>query len=106
MKNIQGIVDKIRDIAAAGDVPVLGIGPAEALANEPPGFRPEDRLPGARSLVCFGIPVPRGVYHPGPYGTETIWRSQSLHYRRLDSLSVRFAAVIEETGEAALPVFG
>lgn len=103
---MRKVMDRIREIADAEDIPVLGVGPAEGMADEPPGYRPEDRLPGAQSLVCFGIPVPEGVYRPGPYGTETIWRSQSLHYRRLDSLSVRFAALIEETGETALPVFG
>jgi hypothetical protein len=100
------LLNRIREIADSEDIAVLGTGPAGGMANEPPGFRPEDRLPGARSLLCFGIPVPRGVYRPAPYGTETIWRSQSLYYRRLDSLSVRFAALIEETGQVALPVFG
>ncbi len=103
---MKEVVDRIKEIAHAEGVPVLGIGPAKAMADEAPGFRPEDRLPGAQSLVCFGIPVPKGVYRPGPYGTETIWRAQSLHYRRLDSLSVRIAAIIEESGETALPVFG
>lgn len=106
MESVQGIVDKIRDIAVAENVPVLGTGPAAAMANEPQGYRPGDLLPGARSLVCFGIPVPRGVYLPAPLGTETIWRSQNIYYRRLDTLSIRFAALLEERGEQAVPVFG
>ncbi len=100
------IADEIRDIANSENVPVLGIGPAAALAGEPPGYRPHDLLPGAQSLICFGIPVPRGVYRSFPFGTETIWRSQNLYYRRLDTLSVRFAALLEDSGAQAIPVFG
>lgn len=37
-------------IASAPDVPVFGIGPAVALASELAGRRPDDLLPGARSL--------------------------------------------------------
>ncbi len=99
------IMHRIREIADAEDVPVLGVGPA-GMKDEQPGYRPQDLIPGARSLLCFGIPVPRGAYRPAPYSTETVWRSQNLYYRRLDGLSVRFAALIEETGESAVPVFG
>lgn len=45
----NSIAASIRRIAHAEDVPVLGIAPAAALADEPPGRRPEDLLPGAPS---------------------------------------------------------
>jgi hypothetical protein len=56
------IVDQIRKIAEDENIPVWGIGPASKMAGELPGHRPADLLPGAQSLVCFGIPVPRSVY--------------------------------------------
>ena len=99
-------VEQIRKITDQENIPVLGIGPASEMADEKPGHRPEDLLPGAQSLVCFGIPVPRGVYQMPAYGLETIWRSQNLNYRRLDTLSVRFSALLEENGESAVPTFG
>ncbi len=100
------IEKKIQNIAVSENVPVLGFGPALALANEPEGYRPDDLLPGAKSLICFGIPVPQGAYRPFPFSTDTIWRSQGLQYRRLDTLSMRFAALLEDTGAQALPIFG
>jgi epoxyqueuosine reductase QueG len=100
------IVEEIHKIAESERIPVLGIGPASKMANESPGHRPEDLLPGARSLICFGIPVPRQVYRMPTYGLETIWRSQNLYYRRLDTLSIRLAALLEESGEQAVPVYG
>lgn len=100
------IVEEILKIVEDENVPVLGIGPASKMANEPPGHRPEDLLPGAQSLICFGIPVPRGAYRMPIYAVETVWRSQNLNYRRLDTLSIRFAALLEASGERAVPIYG
>jgi epoxyqueuosine reductase len=102
----ETIVEKIRKIAADEQVPVWGIGRAAEMAGERPGHRPEDLLPGAQSLICLGIPVPRAVYRMPTYAVETVWRSQNLYYRRLDTLSVRIAALLEEGGERAVPVYG
>jgi epoxyqueuosine reductase QueG len=100
------VVDEIRKIAAEEQIPVLGIGPASEMAGELPGHRPEDLLPGAQSLVCFGMPVPRRVYQMPNYMLETVWRSQNLNYRRLDTLSMRFAALLEASGAQAVPIYG
>ncbi len=100
------IVDEIRRIADWEDVPVWGIGPASRMADERPGHRPEDLLPGAESLICLGIPVPRGVYDMPTYGVETVWRSQNILYRRLDELSARIAALLEERGAQSVPLYG
>ena len=100
------IADEISKLAKAENVPVFGIGPASAMATEKPGHRPEDLLPGTKSLICFGIPVPEAVYHMPTYGLETTWRSQNLHYRRLDTLSMRFTTLLEEHGEKAVPIYG
>jgi len=100
------LADALHEVAAEERIPVMGFGPASALANEPPGHRPQDLLPGARSLICFGLPVPRGVYRTPAYPLETVWRSQNLNYRRLDTLSLRLAALLEGTGAAAVPIYG
>jgi len=98
--------DKIRKIAEEEHIPVLGFGPASEMAGEPPGHQPEDLLPGARGLVCFGLPVPKGAYQTPAHALETVWRSQNLNYRRLDSLSMRMAALLEENGARAVPIYG
>jgi epoxyqueuosine reductase QueG len=76
------------------------------MACEPPGRRPGDLLLGAQSLICFGLPVPKGVFATPVNTLETVWRSQNLNYRRLDSLSMRVAALLEEVGATAVPVYG
>ena len=99
------ITEEICKIAEDEHVPVLGFAPASKMASEPPGYRPQDLLPGAQGLVCFGIPVPRAIYRTPTDAAEMICRAQSLYYRRLDTLSVRFAALLEEKGEQAVPIF-
>ncbi len=105
-KDIKMIETAIQNIADSEKVPVLGFGPASAMADEPANYRPEDVLPGAKSLICFGIPVPRGAFRPFYFSTDIIWRSQGIYYRRLDTLSLRFAALLEDTGAQAVPIFG
>jgi epoxyqueuosine reductase len=100
------IVEQIRQMAEEEQIPVLGFGPASEMAGERPGHRPEDLLPGARSLICFGLPVPQGVYRTPSYTLETVWRSQNLNYRCLDTLSMRIAALLEDTGARAVPIYG
>jgi epoxyqueuosine reductase QueG len=100
------IVETIRKLAEEQDIPVLGFGPAADMAGERPGHRPEDLLPGAQSLICFGLPVPQGVYHTPTHTLEAVWRSQNLNYRRLDTLSMRIAALLEEQGARAVPIYG
>jgi len=99
-------IDQIRKIAEDEQIPAWGIGPASKMAGEAPGHQPGDFLPGAQSLLCFGIPVPRSVYEMPACGLETAWRSQNLYYRRLDTLSIRIAALLEDNGARAVPTYG
>jgi epoxyqueuosine reductase QueG len=100
------IADQIRQLAGEAGIPVIGFGPASAMAAEAAGRRPEDLLPGAAGLVCFGFPVPKGVYGTPAHTLEIVWRSQNLTYRRLDTLSLRIAALLEAAGERAVPIYG
>jgi len=99
-------LNDIADILTSEGVNVWGAGPSESMEDERPGYRPSDLVPGARSVVCFGIPVPRGIFDQKHHAVDGIWRTQNLYYRKLDSLSVRLAARMEEGGERAVPAFG
>jgi epoxyqueuosine reductase len=104
--SVGAITERILAAAEAEGVPVIGMGPCGTMDSEPQGYRPRDLLPGARSLVCFGLPVPEAVYFAASRRVETIWRAQNLYYRRLDTLSLRLAEIVEEDGARALPLFG
>jgi epoxyqueuosine reductase len=103
---VETIMTAIRHLAENEGAAALGIGPSAAMENGPAGYRPSDFLPRARSLICFGLPVPRSVYGNTSQSTELIWRSQNLLYRRLDTLALAIAQAVEEHGAGAAPVFG
>lgn len=100
------VLDEILKVAKGENIPVFGIGQASEMADELSGYRPEDFLPGVRSLVCFGIPVPRNVYLTPRWNLEAAWRSQNLLYRRLDTLALRFSVLLEESGAQSTPIYG
>jgi epoxyqueuosine reductase len=100
------ILDEVLKTLKAEQIPVWGLGSASRLADEPVGHRPEDLLPDAQSLICFGTPLPRAVYVMPTHEMETVWRSQNLLYRRLDTISMHIAALLEQHGASALPTFG
>jgi len=100
------ITDEILKLVENEQIPVFGIGSVSGMSNEPIGHRPEDLLPGAQSMICFAVPLPHDVYRMPLYTTESVWRSQNLLYRRLDTYSIRIATLLEENGERAVPIFG
>ncbi len=104
--DMTALGDRILAIAVEEGIPVLGIADAEEMEDEPPGARPSDLVPDARSLLVFGLAVPAAVYQTAAHRTEVVWRTQNIYYRRLDQLSLRFAALLEERGERSIPVFG
>jgi len=103
---MNDVLNDIADILRSEGVSLWGTGPSEPMEDEQPGYRPFDLVSGARSLICFGLPVPRGIFAQKRHVVESNWRTQNLYYRKLDSLSVRLAARLEEDGERAVPVFG
>lgn len=110
-KYMNHILDSILDAAKKWDIPVLGIGPCGETGNRSPEARQDDRLPagmlpGAQSQISFGIPVPAAVYAAGAHPLEMVWRSQNLLYRRLDTVSLVLAQILERNGVRAVPVFG
>jgi hypothetical protein len=96
--NTIALIEKIKNIAASENIPLLGFAPTSAMANEPTGYCPSDLLPGAKGLLCFAIPVPSAIYNMSTYTAEMICRAQSENYRYLDMLSIRFANLLEEDG--------
>lgn len=99
-------LERIASLLSDENIPVWGVAPASRMAHESPGHRPQDLLPEARCLICFALPVPRAVYETPLHMTEMVWRSQNLYYRRLDTISLQVAAILEESGERALPTWG
>ncbi len=100
------ILTQVSELLQESGIPLFGTGPAHLLAGEPEGYRPMDLLPSAKSLLCAGLPVPRGVLCGGNRAMETTWRTHNLYYRKMDELMLQLCLLLEEGGDEAVPVFG
>ena len=100
------IIQDIEKLCVSNRIPVFGTGKSAALEAADPGSRPSDTLPLAKSVVCVGLPLPRGVFQAKERSNEVYWRAANIYYRMIDAVLLRLAQTIEEEGETAVPVFG
>lgn len=103
---MQSLGQELWDWLVSQGVAGLGLAPATAMEGAPAGLAPHDLLPDAAGLICFGLPVPRGVFQAGGRGLALYWRAANLLYRQLDGLALRVANRLEARGGLALPVPG
>ena len=105
MDGMATAMKEIERLFSLARTPVFGTAPATMLENGRPGYRPADLLPGARSVVCFGAPMPQGIYRCASKPVEMYWRAIAMFWRATDDLSLQVAAVIEQAGFTSCPVF-
>jgi hypothetical protein len=103
---MRKIIEEIKRVLSQDHIPVFGIAKAASLENEPLGYRPSDMLGSAESILCFGVPVPEGIFKCQEREEWMYWRAANIYYRNIDAVLMRAARIIEEKGETAVPVFG
>jgi epoxyqueuosine reductase QueG len=101
------ILDSIRATLEKKDIPLLGIADA-ALLNRtaPAGFRPEDLLPGARSVLIVAKPLPLSVFQtPRNHKIYSFYTSAFHTYYQATNEAVNtLCLMLEDAGQAALPI--
>ena len=102
---MAAVIEDIERVLSRADVPVFGAAPAAMLENGAPGYRPTDLLPGAQSVLCFGVPMPQGIYRCASRPAEWYWRALPMCFRAADDLSLQVAVAIERAGFTSSPVF-
>ena len=100
------MVQEIKTLFAQKSIPVFGIEKSSQLENDAHGYRPSDSLPSAQSMLCVGVPFPKGVFQYGGRSNQAYWRAANIYYRDVDALLMQVARIIEEQGAVAMPVFG
>lgn len=103
---MNDMVQEIKTLFAQKSIPVFGIGKSSQLEADALGYRPSDSLPSAKSILCMGLPFPKGIFRYGDRSNEAYWRAANIYYRDVDALLMQVARMIEETGAVAVPVFG
>ncbi len=103
---MKQIIKELERFFSRNHIPMFGITSAKSLENEPLGYRPTDMLRSAESIVCLGIPVPKGIFKCQERSEWMYWRAANIHYRNIDMVLLRVCNLIEEKGEIAVPVYG
>jgi len=103
---MQKITEGLNRLFAQNNIPVFGIARASSLENEPAGYKPSNMLASVESILCFGIPVPKGIFKSGERSGWMYWRAANIYYRNIDMVLMRACGIIEEKREVAVPVYG
>ena len=103
---MEKTVEEIRALLGRQGVPVFGIAESRLMENEAEHYRCSDTLASAKSILCIGMPFPKGVFYSKHRTHETYWRAANIYYRNVDIILMAIARLIEEKGEVAVPVFG
>ena len=100
------MIEEMTNLFALNNTPVLGIAKSASLENEPLGYKPSDLLSSAKSILCLGMPVPKGIFQCKDRSDWMYWRAANVYYRNIDAVLMRACSIIEEKGDVAVPVYG
>lgn len=100
------IIEEIKNFFSQNNIPLFGIAKATLLKNEPIDYKPFDMLLSAKSILCLGMPVPKGIFQCKERSEWMYWRAANVYYRNIDVVLMRTCNIIEENGEVAVPVYG
>jgi epoxyqueuosine reductase QueG len=103
---MTSIIKELKTFFSRNRIAVFGITSAKSLENEPLGYKPSDMLKSAESVLCLGMPVPRGIFKCQERSEWMYWRAANIYYRNIDEILMQVARIIEEKGEIAVPVYG
>ncbi len=84
---------------------LFGAAAPRQLDEVPDRFSPQSILPGARSVICFALPIPRGVLHAESNSSLLFWRFCNISYRFLDTVSNEICLLLEQKGITAAPAY-
>ncbi|MBU7021875.1 MAG: epoxyqueuosine reductase [Theionarchaea archaeon] len=87
-------------------ITLVGIAAADHLPSVPDEFSPHAVLKGAQSVICYAVPIPKGILYAGHHGEALYWRFCNMAYRSLDIISGRLASYLEEENCVTAPVYG
>jgi epoxyqueuosine reductase len=99
-------IEEIKKCFFQNDIPVFGISAAESLQNEPRRYRPSDMLPQARSILCLGMPIPKGIFRCKERSEWMYWRAANIYYRTIDATLMKVCSILEAKEEVAVPIYG
>jgi len=82
---------------------ISGISDLSTLSGE---FSPEKILKNAVSVICYAMPIPRGVIHAQNHANALYGRYCNTTYRCIDIITNKLTLMLEQSGYPSVPVYG
>ncbi len=97
--------DKLYNHLVQKGITLFGVGEPRVPTEVPVSFSPGAILKEARSVLCYAIPVPKGLLHAGSNSSLLFWRFSNMTYRLLDTISNEVCTFLEDQGHLAAPIY-
>ena len=104
MKN-QRTKNKISRFLCSEDMSLYGFAAVNHLPTTLENLSPKIPLEGARTVICYGVPIPKGILYARSNNLDLYWRYCNMQYRTLDSVSNRLCLLLEEKKCSATPIY-
>ena len=102
----KSIEAEIKNFLNCKGISITGISEICALPRVPDNFSPNTILREAKSIICYGVPIPRGIIYADNNDLALYWRYCNMVYRSLDMVSNQLCLLSEEKGYSATPIYG
>jgi epoxyqueuosine reductase QueG len=86
-------------------ISIHGVAAIKQLQSTQENLSPQTLLDGARTMICYGVPIPKGIVHARSNNLDLYWRYCNMQYRTLDSVSNRLCLYLEEKYCSAMPIY-
>ncbi|MFX1283202.1 MAG: hypothetical protein ACFFB5_06080 [Promethearchaeota archaeon] len=68
-------------------------------------FSPQKLLRNAKSVICYAVPIPRGVIYSEFNESLLYWRYCNMMYRSIDAITNSLCLFLENSGYISTPVY-
>ena len=102
----KSIEDELKNFLNCKGMTIMGISVICQLPTVPEDFSPKTILKDAKSIICYGVPIPKGIIYADNNDLALYWRYCNMVYRSLDMVSNQLCLLLEEKGNSASPVYG
>jgi epoxyqueuosine reductase QueG len=99
------IQEEITSLLRNRGVPTIGISASGEVPSVTQGFAPENILKSVRSVICYGLPIPKGVVYAESSSLALYWRYCNMAYRTLDAATNHLCILLEREGFSSSPIY-
>ena len=105
MEKSDAVQYKVKNFLNSKRISMWGISSVSSQTPVPEQFTPRTLVRDAKSVICYGVPIPEGIVFADKNGLDMYWRYCNMTYRSLDVTSNQLCLMLEEEGASAIPIY-